>query len=219
MPHSDWPRFPSEYLINGGGDCEDSTILLVALLLHFGFNPAYVRMVMVSGGGHLAVGIAGPYSGYAFDLNGESYVYAETATDASQEPLGTSNDDIKEAAVTPSRLRELPRTAPVSILGTHVIGDARVTCTLRVNEMPSRRLRVAFQLRSVDERNRAPVIIVAVDLPADPTIGACFSFDIPFSVQVSLPPGKACLDATVWDGERLVTRWLGLAKYTFSKDA
>jgi hypothetical protein len=85
--------------------------------------------------------------------------------------------------------------------------------------MPSRRLRVAFQLRSVDERNRAPVIIVAVDLPADPTIGACFSFDIPFSVQVSLPPGKACLDATVWDGERLVTRWLGLAKYTFSKDA
>ena len=218
MSHSDWPRFPSEFLVNGGGDCEDSTILLVALLLHFGFDPAYVRMVMRDGKGHLAVGIAGPYSDYAFDLNGESYFYAETAMDASQLPLGTSNDEIGEAEVIPSRLRELPRTAPVSILGTHVIGDDRVTCTLRVNELPSGRLRVAFQLRSVDEPNHAPVILVAVELPADPTIGACFSFEVPISVRADIPPGKACLDATVWDRERLVTRWLGLAQYTFTQD-
>lgn len=67
-------KYPAETLMEGGGDCEDSAILLAALLKTLGFNA-----VLISPKGHMAVGIAcdncqGTYITY----ENQKYYYLET---------------------------------------------------------------------------------------------------------------------------------------------
>lgn len=69
----DYPRFPIETLVEKKGDCEDSAILLVALLKLFNFDAVLIQIP-----GHMAVGIAcGNCSSY-YNSEGKKYVYIET---------------------------------------------------------------------------------------------------------------------------------------------
>nr|WP_321498292.1 hypothetical protein [uncultured Methanolobus sp.] len=73
--YDEYPRFPFETLYHGGGDCEDSSILLAALLYDMGYGVALVEFP-----GHMGVGVRGTQAleGSYFDYEGIRYYYLET---------------------------------------------------------------------------------------------------------------------------------------------
>jgi len=76
---TDWdeyPRYPLETLFDRGGDCEDTSILVAALLDRLGYD---VCLIFPVDKNHCAVGIAiqGAYGSY-YDHDGTKYYYLET---------------------------------------------------------------------------------------------------------------------------------------------
>lgn len=73
----EYPRYPIETLIDKGGDCEDTAILLEAILRQMGFD-----VVLVSPDKHMGVGIALKYEieGAAFEHRNKYYYYIETTS-------------------------------------------------------------------------------------------------------------------------------------------
>jgi|GEM_PF-3158728 hypothetical protein len=71
----EYPRFPIETLIDGTGDCEDTAILLAAILDSWGLD-----CVLLSPAGHMALGLAvNGMEGTSYSLNGKKYYYVETS--------------------------------------------------------------------------------------------------------------------------------------------
>ena len=75
-PWDEYPRYPIETLFDRGGDCEDTSILVAALLDRMGYD---VCLIFLEDDNHAAVGIsiAGGY-GTCFDYEGVEYFYLET---------------------------------------------------------------------------------------------------------------------------------------------
>ncbi len=73
--YDEYPRFPFETLYNGGGDCEDSSILLASLLYDMGYG-----VVLIELPGHMAAGVKGndAIDGSYYEYAGEKYFYLET---------------------------------------------------------------------------------------------------------------------------------------------
>lgn len=70
----EYPKYPIETLKDGGGDCEDTSILLSAILDKLGFD-----CVMLSPPGHMAVGLAiVGATGKRYVYSGKDYYYIET---------------------------------------------------------------------------------------------------------------------------------------------
>ncbi len=76
--HEDYWRYPIETLADNQGDCEDSAILLAALLRRAG-----LRCVLLLLPGHVAVGVEVPHDvpGAYFERDGVRYYYCETTDD------------------------------------------------------------------------------------------------------------------------------------------
>lgn len=90
-------RHATETLKDGGGDCEDTTILYCALLRNLGFDP-----VMIVTPGHIGVGVDGAFSGSRLRYRNRNYYYAETTGDGfeiGQMPPGVSLHGAKVAAI------------------------------------------------------------------------------------------------------------------------
>ena len=66
-------RYAVETLIEGGGDCEDTTILVAAILRGLGEETALIFTP-----GHIAIGISGDFTGSSLTYNGIKYFYCET---------------------------------------------------------------------------------------------------------------------------------------------
>ncbi len=71
--YNEFRRFAVETLVEGGGDCEDTTILAAAILRGLGED---VALVMTPG--HIAIGVAGPFRGTSIEREGKKYFYCET---------------------------------------------------------------------------------------------------------------------------------------------
>ncbi|MDK2892214.1 hypothetical protein [Methanohalophilus sp.] len=73
--YDEYPRFPFETLYHGGGDCEDTSILLTSLLHEMGYGVALIVLP-----DHMAVGVQGDDSllGSYYEYNGIKYFYLET---------------------------------------------------------------------------------------------------------------------------------------------
>ena len=73
--YDEYPRYPIETLVDGGGDCEDSSILAAALLSEMGYS-----VILIELPGHMALGIKGDesLSGTYYEYNGSRYYYVET---------------------------------------------------------------------------------------------------------------------------------------------
>ncbi|MBN2334676.1 hypothetical protein JXL21_03885, partial [Candidatus Bathyarchaeota archaeon] len=69
----EYPKFPLETLVDGGGDCEDTSILAASLLKAMGCN---VSLILLPN--HLAVGLAVNATGEHWEVNGTDYYYLET---------------------------------------------------------------------------------------------------------------------------------------------
>jgi len=75
----EYPKYPAETLITNGGDCEDTSILAAALLRKMGYRVALIYLPHSSpSSAHMAVGIAGPFSGSYYKVGGVEYFYLET---------------------------------------------------------------------------------------------------------------------------------------------
>ncbi len=87
----DYYKFPIETLVEGGGDCEDKSMLLATLLHILGYDVILFTMSIVNENvGHVAVGIhlkdidyKNPLSSYLHDFyyyNGKKYYYMESTS-------------------------------------------------------------------------------------------------------------------------------------------
>jgi hypothetical protein len=79
--YDEYPRYPIETLVDGGGDCEDTAILLASLIRAMGYGTV---LIIYPGTaeipGHCAVGVKGSeviYGTY-YNFEGEKYYYIET---------------------------------------------------------------------------------------------------------------------------------------------
>jgi hypothetical protein len=72
-----YTSYPVETLIDRGGDCEDSTILLAAILREMGYGCVLLGMWDAE---HMALGVMGDTSveGAYYEYNGERYYFVET---------------------------------------------------------------------------------------------------------------------------------------------
>ena len=75
-PYDEYPRYPVETLFDRGGDCEDTSILVAALLSRMGYD---VALLVLLDDHHVAVGVSlsGTYGSY-YEYEGKEYFYLET---------------------------------------------------------------------------------------------------------------------------------------------
>jgi hypothetical protein len=66
-------RYAIETLIEGGGDCEDTTILVASILRGLGESVALIFTPR-----HIALGVSGDFTGSRFSYQGMEYYYCET---------------------------------------------------------------------------------------------------------------------------------------------
>ena len=71
--YDEFRRYAIETLIEGGGDCEDTTILVGAILRGLGEKTALIFLP-----GHIALGVSGNFTGASVTHNGTTYYYCET---------------------------------------------------------------------------------------------------------------------------------------------
>jgi hypothetical protein len=71
----DYSKFATETLVDLGGDCEDSTILLGSLLANQNQRVAFITFP-----GHIGIGIRGQYEGSTIQYQSEEYYYIETTS-------------------------------------------------------------------------------------------------------------------------------------------
>lgn len=88
--HDEYPRYPLETLVDNGGDCEDTAILLAAILHSLGYDVVLIAFPDE----HSAVGVAvAGVSGTYFEHNGTQYFYLETTNTGWG--IGQIPDDLK----------------------------------------------------------------------------------------------------------------------------
>ena len=75
-PYNEYPRYPMETLFDRGGDCEDTSILVAALLDELGYDVALIYMQKAK---HMAVGVNLPNAyGTYYEYQGKKYYFLET---------------------------------------------------------------------------------------------------------------------------------------------
>jgi hypothetical protein len=76
----EYPRYPVETLVDGGGDCEDTAALFASLVQcpAVGIDAVLLMYTKESESGHMAVGIEGDHYGTYYVYNGRNYFYCET---------------------------------------------------------------------------------------------------------------------------------------------
>jgi hypothetical protein len=72
---NEYPRYPIETLFDRGGDCEDTSILVAALLEGLGYDCA---LLILDEDDHCAVGVDIDAYGTYYEVNGVQYFYLET---------------------------------------------------------------------------------------------------------------------------------------------
>lgn len=109
----EYPKFPVETLSERGGDCEDTSILLVAMLRELGYNS-----IMINPPGHMAIAIAcNDCRGTAYNSDGQRFYYVETTSkgfDIGQVPeeYRTTTDKILHTKARPEELWVLRSFVP-----------------------------------------------------------------------------------------------------------
>ena len=105
--YDEFRRYAIETLIEGGGDCEDTTILVAAILRGLDEKTALIFTP-----GHIALGVSGNFTGASVAYNGTKYYYCETTgtgwTVGTLPPSsGTTVTDI--VPLTPSKIGTTPK--------------------------------------------------------------------------------------------------------------
>lgn len=111
--YDEFRRYAIETLMEGGGDCEDTTILVAAILRGLGEKTALIFTP-----GHIALGVSGNFTGASVTHNGTKYYYCETTgtgwTVGTLPPSsGTTVTDI--IPLVPTKIGPAPKSDSVTI--------------------------------------------------------------------------------------------------------
>jgi hypothetical protein len=110
--NGEYPKYPIETLAERGGDCEDTSILLAAMLREMGY-----ATVLVNPPGHMAVAVAcKDCKGTAYNQNGQRFYYVETT--APGYSIGDVPEDYK--TTTDKILSMRARPSDLWVLGSFV---------------------------------------------------------------------------------------------------
>jgi len=92
----EYPKYPLQTLVDKGGDCEDTSILLVSLLQLMNHKVILLSFPSQSEGepGHMGTGVNGNFSGKYYSYEGIDYYYLETTGKGCR--VGEMNDDYEE---------------------------------------------------------------------------------------------------------------------------
>ncbi len=141
----EYPRYPVETLVDDGGDCEDSSILLASALDAMGYDAVLLEMP-----GHMAVGVAGDETvkGNYVESNGIRYFYVETT--GGNWKIGEIPEEFESSPITVRELEPVPvlvhswsataRGTRVDVnvtvenVGTAAAEDVRVRCYFETAE-------------------------------------------------------------------------------------
>jgi len=76
----EYPKYPLETLRDKEGDCEDSSVLVAALLQLLGYDVVLISFPSIGEEytGHMGVGVAGDFGGASYLYEGIDYYYLET---------------------------------------------------------------------------------------------------------------------------------------------
>jgi len=97
----EYPRYPLETLFDRGGDCEDTSILVAALLDRLGYDVALLDLASAH---HMAVGVAvSNANGLYYEYSGKKYYYLETTGEGWR--IGQVPSDINDTRATVYPLR------------------------------------------------------------------------------------------------------------------
>lgn len=92
--YDEYPRYPIETLVDNGGDCEDTSVLLAAILKKMGYE-----VILISPPNHFGVGVrdtTGNMSGTYWVYKGANYYYIETT--GNKWRVGMVPDEYKNSA-------------------------------------------------------------------------------------------------------------------------
>ncbi len=123
--YDEYPRYPIETLVDTGGDCEDTSILMASLIKGLGYG-----VVLLELPNHLAVGVAGGEGIYGtyWETQGAKYYYLETTGDGWQ--IGEIPDEYKTAQATVYELKPVPiLTHEWTSTGKGAFADVQITVT------------------------------------------------------------------------------------------
>lgn len=117
-PHDDYPRYPAETLVDEGGDCEDTSILMASLLDEIGYE-----VILINPPGHVAVGVSGKgiFRGWHWTLDSKEYYYLETTGEGWK--IGEIPEEYEEESA------HLYHIEPVPILTHTWTGERRYNAT------------------------------------------------------------------------------------------
>ncbi|MEC7987001.1 MAG: hypothetical protein VX278_17665, partial [Myxococcota bacterium] len=211
---SDWPRVPSEYFINNGGDCEDSSIAFLLLCRFFDLDSVLVNME-----GHAATAATGPFIGCHYEINQQKYFYSETACKGFESCQGTAHDHVLEDITLPPFPLLMFAYPSVRIIKLYYDWDTKTLSVALVSDknIP---LNVVMYVRWCDNE-RDPVPATPFLSKTIPTKNG-FYFEGSMIVERDLPnfPGSgkhsAKIDMGVWSDGALVGYWLSVFSMTIS---
>lgn len=100
-PYDEYPRYPVETLVDDGGDCEDTSILMSALLDQMGHD-----VILIALPRHLAAGVSGSFYGSYYRFENKKYFYLETTGEGWE--IGEIPEDFKGTSAHLYRIEPIP---------------------------------------------------------------------------------------------------------------
>ena len=103
--YNEYPKYPMETLVDRGGDCEDTCILMAAMLKELGYG---VVLLLMPEANHMAVGVAGEESidGTYYEQDGTRYYYLETTGDGWN--VGEVPESVRDVPAELVQVRDYP---------------------------------------------------------------------------------------------------------------
>ena len=105
--YDEFRRYAIETLIDGGGDCEDTTILVAAILRGLG-----EKTILIFTPGHIALGVSGNFTGAHVTYGGTQYYYCETTGTGwtvGSLPASSGTTVTNIIPLTPSKIGDTPK--------------------------------------------------------------------------------------------------------------
>ena len=105
----EYPRYPVETLVDNGGDCEDTSILMASIINAMGYGVVLLHFAATeTASGHVAVGVKGGEGIYGtyWTLDGAKYYYLETTGESWG--IGEIPEDYESARATIYEMKPVP---------------------------------------------------------------------------------------------------------------
>ncbi|WP_053946692.1 transglutaminase-like domain-containing protein [Halolamina sediminis] len=103
--YNEYPKYPVETLVDRGGDCEDTCILMAAMLRQLGYG---VVLLLMPEANHMAVGVAGEESieGTYYEKDETRYYYLETTGEGWN--VGEAPESVKDVPAELVQVQDYP---------------------------------------------------------------------------------------------------------------